>query len=228
MPYFFISRHIVVRLTCSSRAAAPISPPWRASVATIISRSARSRAAVTVPSAQEAAAARRHALPRADRPARVRAARDRDRALHDVLELTDVARIVVRREQRPARLRCTVRRRSGAVLAEKMLDQQPHDLPPRSRSGGMWMRCTLQAIVEIAAKLARRRPPPCRSTLVAATNRTSTRRLVVLADPAHLAGLERAQQLRLQRLATSSRSRRGTACRPRVLDEARRARRRRR
>jgi hypothetical protein len=26
MPCFFISRHIVVRLTCSSRAAAPISP----------------------------------------------------------------------------------------------------------------------------------------------------------------------------------------------------------
>ena len=48
IPYFFISRHIVVRLTCSSRAAAVISPPWRASVATIISRSARSRAAATV------------------------------------------------------------------------------------------------------------------------------------------------------------------------------------
>ena len=51
MACFFISRHSVVRLTCSSRAAAAISPWYRASVATIISRSARSRAAATVPSA---------------------------------------------------------------------------------------------------------------------------------------------------------------------------------
>ena len=36
MPCFFISRHIVVRLTCSSRAAAPISPWCRPSVATIM------------------------------------------------------------------------------------------------------------------------------------------------------------------------------------------------
>ena len=100
MPCFFISRHIVVRLTCSSRAVAPTSPWLRASVATIISRSARSRAAATVPSAAGACRLGEQLLGQIVRAQIERTARDRDGALDDVFELADVAGIV-EREQRP-------------------------------------------------------------------------------------------------------------------------------
>ena len=113
-PDFFISRHIVVRLTCSSRAAAAISPWWRASVATIISRSARSRAAATVPSAPRDRERPRDDLLRQIVGLELRTARDRDRALDDVLELTDVARDSRTRAGRPTPLAGTRRHRCRA------------------------------------------------------------------------------------------------------------------
>ena len=94
MPCFFISRHIVVRLTCISRAADETSPLLRASVATIISRSARSRAAATLPSCGAVTVARRHDFLGQIVEVDELAAGDGDRALDDVLELAHVAGIV--------------------------------------------------------------------------------------------------------------------------------------
>ena len=91
MPYFFISRHIVVRLTCSSRAAAPISPPCRASVADDrlpVGALARRRHRAFGRRRRR----RRDNLLRQILGSEARAPRDRDRALDDVFELTDVAR----------------------------------------------------------------------------------------------------------------------------------------
>ena len=101
MPCFFISRHIVVRLTCISRAADETSPWLRASAATIISRSARSRAAATLPScAALTGAARRHDFLGQVVEVDELAAGDGDRALDDVLELAHVAGILIRDERR--------------------------------------------------------------------------------------------------------------------------------
>ena len=115
MPCFFISRHIVVRLTCISRAAADTSPLLRARVATIISRSARSRAAATLPSCAADRRARRDDFFRQIVDVDELAARDGNRPLHDVLELPDVARIRIRHEAAAAAgcCRSRSRRRTG-------------------------------------------------------------------------------------------------------------------
>ena len=113
------------------------SPLLRASVATIISRSARSRAAATCPRARDAAGSAAPRLPPADRRARA----DRPRATAtarwiDVFELADVARDSrIRRAAPPTR----------AAL-------QPATPPPPKRS-----RKWSSSSADVAAALAQRR-----------------------------------------------------------------------
>ena len=132
------------------------SPLLLASVATIISRSARSRAAATLPSA----APRRRVL-RARTTSSGRsstsielAARDGDRALDDVLELADVAGIWYRRQRRRAAGVLPVDRSPPPKRCDEVLDQQPdvaRALAERRQVDAVHVEAIEQVAAEVAA-----------------------------------------------------------------------------
>ena len=152
---------------------------------------------------------------------------ERERRLDRVLELAHVARPVVRGECRERLGREAQHRRIGPpVLLEEVLGEQRNVVAPLAQR-----RQRQPHHVAAGSRGPAGSGPPAtisaRSRWVAPITRMSTGRRAGAAERAHLARLERAQQLGLRSPAGSRRSRRGRACRrsPRGTGRARRPRR---